>query len=1357
MRHRWIVTLVVFTATACLAPKVSPDDAVPLASTPTAEHRSPQSQGPRFGFEPNWGQAGDEARFVSQGPGRRVSFCEEGVTMRDASGTVKVRFVDAGRPVLSGEGRLPGTSNYLLANDTAGFLTSIPTYAQIRMANLYAGIDAVFYSNERGELEYDLVVAPGADPGVIRIAIDGVEDVRVEADGSVTASDASLSLLHEKALAYQGPPEARERVDVSYRVEDGLIAFRTAGYDRSRPLVIDPVLLTSSYLGGSGFDEGAAVAVDDAGRIYIAGRTSSSDFRGVVDGPFDAFVVKLAADGSTVLYSTYLGGTGVDYGYGIAVDANGEAVVVGSTDSIDFPVVGAAQPSYAGSGQFGTVGDAFVTRLDTNGSSIVSSTYLGGERDDEARAVALDDAGNVYVTGWTMSTEFPVVNALQSSIGSGFPDGDAFVAKLTPSGSSLAYATYLGGDARDQGLGIAVDDDGSAHVTGLALSSDFPTQGPLADESSGTGFVAKLAASGGSLDYGSRFGGSSVTYANAIALDSMGAAYVAGSTESTDFPAMGGAQPTLADDSDAFVIKVAPDGGALEYGTYLGGTNPDEALGVAVDAAGSAFVVGVTQSFDFPTFLAPQPNLHVGPFLVDSFITKLSPDGKALLGSTFHGGSDSDSATAVAIVPSGAAVVVGTTSSEDLPLLEPLQGSFRGLVDVFVTRIEFGGTEGFDALTVSPSTIGSTGEATLVIEGSNLVPGTKAALQRAGYSGFSSITEVGGAGTLMAARFSLVGAALGKWDLVITHPQGAEVVLPGAVTVEPRSLPNLWPQIIGPDKVLLNRPTIYDIVIGNNGNVDAIMVPVWIVVPKHVEVELVNPPLEIERPEEIDPSDWDSLPTEIDRGSDVLLGYVIPRVAAGQTGRIRVEVTATSEGEAPFSVTMGNPMVDLDPDLADKLGGCALSLLSTAATVTSIGLDLLPGARCAEAAAVYAAGLSINGNSSMLAGVMQQDFPVLTIAQVGTSTFGVYYSCAVPGSQVVSLVADGITLALGVIDLVGACGGISISKILAVLASLDPNEKVGFSGVGDERFIGDFDPLSYEILFENLPSATASAQTVVITDEIDPALDIDSIMLGPVAVGDEELRPPLGRLEGSWTGYLDLVIEAGIVVRVDVALDKATRTLTWTFSAIDHNTGEPTTDPLEGFLPPNTSPPEGQGRVSFSARRMSNVGSLDSVRNRASIVFDLNPAILTNEILVTFDLTPPTSSFVGMGTKSDASTFEVSWEGADGESGILNYTVLVAEGDEQPVVWLENIEETSAMFEGEPGRRYTFELVARDRVSNMQLPAAVQTVDVASDPPGCGCHLANRKSGSSEPAGPGLLIVVISLLLRRRVARRARL
>ena len=597
-------------------------------------------------FERNQGQTSGQVRFLSRGSGYSLFLTgkaeavlslarpEEGSAGRDV---VRLRPVGAAsRPAVEGEDRLPGRSNYFIGNDPARWRQDVPLYGKVRYRDVYPGIDLVYHGRQR-QLEYDFVVAPGADPGRIRLKVDGARGLSLDAEGNLVVKTRGGEVIQHRPEVYQETAGGRRPVPGRYVLGRGrTVSFEVGSYDRTARLVIDPVLGYSTYLGGSRsflydgeLEGGGSIAVDAAGNAYVVGHTEVSGFptanpyQGSRAGDWDLFVTKLSPSGSELVYSTFLGGSARDGGdtfppfhpsfLGIAVDASGSAYVSGWTESTDFPTRNAFQPELRG------YIDGFVARLSPSGSELEYSTYLGGTGWEECRGIAVDASGSAYVSGGTISTDFPTRNAFQPEL-RGYIDG--FVTRLSPSGSQLEYSTYLGGTGPEGCMGIAVDASGHAYVTGDTGSTDFPTRNAFQPEMRGdfNGFVTKLSLSGSQLEYSTYLGGTSGEYSLDIAVDASGHAYVTGWTSSTDFPTSNPFQASLRGAVDAFVTKLSAAGSDLAYSTYLGGSWADLGLGIAVDRAGSAHVTGETGSTNFPTSNPFQASLRDA---VDAFVAKI--------------------------------------------------------------------------------------------------------------------------------------------------------------------------------------------------------------------------------------------------------------------------------------------------------------------------------------------------------------------------------------------------------------------------------------------------------------------------------------------------------------------------------------------------------------------------------------------------------------------------------------------------------------------------------------------------------------------------------------------------------------
>jgi hypothetical protein len=704
-------------------------------------------------FEANRGQADSPAQFIARGRDSQFLISPDAAqfVLRKTTApgafsarTVRMQFVDAdSRAQISGAEELPGKINYLIGNEPAGWQTGVPTFAKVRVSDIYSGVNLIYYGNQR-QLEYDFTIAPGANPGVIAIRFDGADNISIGPAGELILKLGNDEIRQPKPVIYQTANGARWEISGGYSILDAhTVAFAVGDYDRSLPLVIDPILSYSTYFGGSASDAAYKVAVDMNGFVYVAGSTLSPNLATVgtfqtnyAGGTYtgDAFVAKFSYDGTNValVYCTYLGGSQDDFAYGLAVDNAGDVFLTGSTDSPNFPTNNALYPKILGhayaSSHSGTFynANAFVTELNTNGSRLVYSTYLGGSGNisqgigDTGTGIAVDASGNAYVTGFTTSTNFPATNSLVYQLSgtnhtfnhlAGFYN--AFLAKIGPGGTSLLYSTYFGGTNMDEATGVAVDGSGSAYVAGFTDSTNFPTttnafQTVLGGTTNFLGynaFVAKFAPSGTNLIYSTFLGGTNGDQAFGIAVDAAGDAYVTGGAASPNFP------NTLANlgngltnnltygypvTTNAFLTQIVWNGANafIGYSTVFGGTNfgVDVGYGVAVDPQGNAFVCGATTSTNFPTLNATNYFATTNSGGSDVFVTAFNTNGSALLYSVYLGGANNDYGYGIAVDASGSAYIVGQTLSANFPATNAittnaLHAALNGTSDAFLAKI----------------------------------------------------------------------------------------------------------------------------------------------------------------------------------------------------------------------------------------------------------------------------------------------------------------------------------------------------------------------------------------------------------------------------------------------------------------------------------------------------------------------------------------------------------------------------------------------------------------------------------------------------------------------------------------------
>ena len=676
-----------------------------------------------LGFVENGGQLDRAARFFGRLGGLTAFFTDRSLILqgrqqiapgdRAPSGVnLFLNFENANDQVrLEGRDERPGKVNFLRGNDPAAWVTNLRTFSVLRYVGLYEGTDVVV-SDRNGQLEYDLLLAPGADPARISVACEGSESMSIDDSGALLIHTVIGTLRQDRPRTFSVTPTGERReVDCRFVILDRThFGFEVSGWSREADaLVIDPGMNFATFLGGGDSDGLDAVAVGADDSVYVAGHTLSVDlpttagafdetFNGFGSGADDAFVARLSNEGRVLEYATFLGGTDGqsflgEFASDLALSASGEAYVVGTTTASDFPVtVGALSESRRGPQ------DGFVLKLSAAGDALVYSTYLGGSNAENVRGLAVDSTGQAYLAGDSSSIDFPVTaNAFDASlVGPGEFDG--FVAVLDPAGASLTYGSYFGGTGNDFCVAIAVDAaSGVASVTGETSSSDFPVSAGAFSGTSAGGqdlFAVKLDPLSPAPDFSTYLGGAELDAGNAVAIDASGAVYVTGGAKSPDFPVTPGAfDETANGGSDAFVTKISPNGLGLVYSTYLGGSGtgfyPEQGNGIALGEAGEVMIAGQTDSNNFPTVGADADGTLGGA--VDAFFTKLAADGASLVYSTHLGGSSTDFGNDVAVDSTGAGVLVGQTASSNLATSSGvIQETFGGgFSDAFLADFQF--------------------------------------------------------------------------------------------------------------------------------------------------------------------------------------------------------------------------------------------------------------------------------------------------------------------------------------------------------------------------------------------------------------------------------------------------------------------------------------------------------------------------------------------------------------------------------------------------------------------------------------------------------------------------------------------
>jgi len=706
--YHLLLTAVVLTAMPSDASSPGPENRHRQAS-PVAHSR--YTRLPLL-FEANQGQASADTDFIARGPGYNLFLTPKRMTLSLEAGqsanegqipvhdAIAIEPLDSDRQCqLRGVEELDSKINYLIGKNPANWQIGVRTYRKVKYENLYTGIDLVFYGTTE-HIEYDFVVYPGADAARIKFSLRSEGTAAIEENGDLALATKAGTMLFKAPLIYQETARGKQRRYGRFLLtkpqESGekTLSFEVASYDHSKPLIIDPVLDYSTYLGGSGYDWAGGVAVDNTGNAYIAGTTTSFDFPttpgavfpvhgGCIGSCYDAFVAKINTTGTGLVYATYLGGAGDDFANAIAIDSAGNAYVTGTTNSTDFPTTGGALQRSCGGTCFDH--DAFVVKLNATGSALLYSTYLGGSGEDAGTGIAINQ-GNAYVSGFSGSTDFPTtLGAFQTTMQG---QGSSFVVQLNPNGTAMNFGTFLGEvDLFDAGGAIALDSAGNSYVTGNTLSANFPQTAGAFHTTFQSGlssnmYILKLNPAGSSLVYSALIGGAAPA---GIALDAMGNTYVAGSAGLFS-PVTPGALDQSCDNG-ALVLKLSADGSQLLTAAHI---CPDRLwpAGVAFDSSYNVIFSGSTDSSSLPTTVgAMRSRIANVCCFSDAVLGKLKADGSALVYLTYFGGNSSDNTNALATDSTENIYLAGGTSSTNLPLKNAFQTANAGPSDAFLTKI----------------------------------------------------------------------------------------------------------------------------------------------------------------------------------------------------------------------------------------------------------------------------------------------------------------------------------------------------------------------------------------------------------------------------------------------------------------------------------------------------------------------------------------------------------------------------------------------------------------------------------------------------------------------------------------------
>ncbi len=658
-------------------------------------------------FVKNNGQEDQRAHFTTNYKGRRFFFSSDRITSVELEPieaevpepdqprngvALELSFTNANTNLfLEGVSQQEGYHHFFKGDDSLKWQNGVPHYKKLKYNAVWQGVDLEVSASDDG-LKMNWLLDSPEHVTSIQLHWEGAERLEIDETGNLLVHHALGTLTDLAPIAYQQINGIVIPVNCVYQLyNDFDIGFKLAGnYSSDAPLVIDPILQYSTYLGGADIQYGQSIAVDDQGHAYVVGYVNSTGFP-VTPGAFqttfsgneDAYVTKFSINGESLVYSTYLGGSGIDRGYGITLDDEYCAYVTGETRSINFPITPGAFQT--------TRGYMFVTKIAADGGSLIYSSFLGNSNTDISYDIAVDPQGSAYVIGRTTSTVLPTTpGAFQTTLPN--TTGSGFITKVSPNGASLIYSTYLGGSFSESCLGIALDTQGHAYVTGTTESADFPvTPGAFQTTfNEQEAFITKLAIDGSSLVYSTFLGGSDIDYGYGIALDTLGNAYVTGVTNSFDFPVTPGAFQTTKGPANGqpYVSKLSPSGDSLIGSTYLGGSTASTVRDINTDIQGHVYITGSTSASDFPITPNVIPSALRGSN--DAFISILSTDLSNLLVSYYLGGSGVDDGRGIKIGPEGAVYTVGITSSTDFPVTPgAYQTTLIGSYDAYVNKAAF--------------------------------------------------------------------------------------------------------------------------------------------------------------------------------------------------------------------------------------------------------------------------------------------------------------------------------------------------------------------------------------------------------------------------------------------------------------------------------------------------------------------------------------------------------------------------------------------------------------------------------------------------------------------------------------------
>jgi hypothetical protein len=1332
--------------------------------------------------------------------------------------------------------------NYLIGDDPKLWRTNLTAYGQVRYTDLYPGIDLICYGAKGKQLEYDLIVAPGADPQQIRFHIGAEHSAAIGTDGSLEIDGKTGPVSLTQPVFYQNVADGKQAIFGSFvPLGKNEFGFHTADYDRTRPLIIDPAIniLYSTYFGGSLDDEAAALAIDSNGNTYVTGGTNSVDMlstanaeqpnRGAPTAGYqitNAFVAKFDPAG-VLLYGTYLGGSDVEWGGDIAVDSKGNAYVVGMSDSSDFPTTANAYGAASGYGN-----QMFIAELSPDGATLEYSTIYGVPGTNRSIAngsisssdhtvvwgnmgIALSKNGSIYVSATAFSGLPTSSTAYMGSLPSNYLGYAGFVAAFNPTlmgSQQLLAATYFTAPSPSSGQNysnsgyygtfsytVALDNNGNAWIGGQDQTGALPTTtnayqksvtlGPSCTAGSpmqSAAWLAELSPDLSTLTYASYLSGGTVSpkggscneWIQGLASGSDGSIYADGVTASASFPTTAGSlqssYPGSANVSISqmgFVAKFAPAGASLLWSTYLGNSGGFTQIDSTpfVDVQNNVWVGGEVYGPVASNFPVTSNQLaNSGCFQSSEacgFVTGISSDGtSAVFSSTIGASTYPTFTTGVGVDAAGNLHLAGTTNAANFPLssnaiqtqLNAGLFAFGGEGDWFFTILGGGAISSNSGALVG----GNQGDNTITLTGS-FQSGATCSL----VSGNTTITatqaSVSTDGTQISCTFALSGAALGSYNIVVTEPDGTSVTKPNGFTVQTATGPAIWVNITGRSHLRTSTPSTMTVTYGNSGDTDALGVPIFVTLPTGVTATVLSTLLTV--PNAL-PLQNSTVPQFVTIGSNTVLPLFVPRIAAGSSGSVQIQVTAPASvtnltvsaynwqvmatsasalesslgmyQNGTFTTKVSRPgglnlnpnylVFTLDPVAGSK---CFQDVILLSLQVATNVNPVAPGLRCTSSMVSFLGSavttlinseVSSNYSSSDAASDLGQLY-----AAGGQAALNCVQTAAgsTPAGMAVNVISTLLQNAIPIASTLSDCSQVATinnnqNKNSSVGGAIDPNDKSGPPGDSSaSQYIRKQEPLTYNLAFENQPTATLPASQVIVTDQLDPTkVDVTTFSLGSISFGGTTLSPPYGA-----TAFNKLYsLSSSLSVKVQGSINQSTGLATWTFTSIDPSTGLPPTDPTVGFLPPDSDGIVGQGSVLFNVTPQSGLATGTQISNTASIVFDANAAISTPTWLNTLDVDAPASAVAALPATETATAgqanFTVNWSGTDKGSGISSYTIFVSDNGGAFTPWLSGTALTSSSYTGTAGHTYGFFSIATDAAGNIEVlkSAAEATTQVIS-------------------------------------------